>query len=77
MKFNLSFNWSGIIDLTNGKEEILFLGPDENTANYMDYASTFAHQKGYKYWNSYTTGKSTHRGGIPHDEYGMTTRSVR
>jgi glutamate dehydrogenase len=28
-------------------------------------------------WKSFTTGKSPQIGGIPHDVYGMTTRSVR
>jgi len=28
-------------------------------------------------WKSFTTGKSSFIGGIPHDVYGMTTRSVR
>eukprot|EP01119_Soliformovum_irregulare_P017228 TRINITY_DN507_c0_g1_i1.p1 TRINITY_DN507_c0_g1~~TRINITY_DN507_c0_g1_i1.p1 ORF type:complete len:1023 (-),score=385.85 TRINITY_DN507_c0_g1_i1:36-3032(-) len=59
-----------------GAEEILFLGPDEGTANYMDWASQHARKRGYKYWKSFTTGKSVDKGGIPHDLYGMTTRSV-
>ena len=30
------------------------------------------------WWKSFTTGKSAeHLGGVPHDTYGMTTRSVR
>lgn len=61
---------------------------DENTANYMDWASEHARKRGYKFWKgllsfsgkltstAFTTGKSTDRGGIPHDKYGMTTRSI-
>jgi len=54
----------------------LFLGPDEGTASYMDWASHHAYERGYKFWKSFTTGKSRERGGIPHDLYGMTTRSI-
>lgn len=60
-----------------GKEELLFLGPDENTADFMDWASLHARKRGYRYWKAFTTGKSLVYGGIPHDKYGMTTRSVR
>ncbi|EDQ91898.1 uncharacterized protein MONBRDRAFT_17767 [Monosiga brevicollis MX1] len=57
--------------------ELLFLGPDEGTADLMDWASLHAKKRGYPYWKGFTTGKSTNMGGIPHDLYGMTTRSVR
>lgn len=60
-----------------GPEDILFLGPDEGTAHLMDWASAYAKKRGYFYWKAITTGKSATRGGIPHDEYGMTTHSVR
>lgn len=30
----------------------------------------------YMFWRSFTTGKSPTQGGVPHDTYGMTTRSV-
>ena len=33
--------------------------------------------RGAHSWNAFTTGKSQAIGGIPHDVYGMTTRSVR
>lgn len=56
--------------------EILFCGPDENTANYMDSAAHHARARGYPYWRAFTTGKSISMGGIPHDMFGMTTRSV-
>lgn len=59
------------------KEEILFLGPDEGTADLMDWASSYAKKRNYRYWKAITTGKSAQRGGIPHDVYGMTTHSVR
>ena len=59
-----------------GREEILFLGPDEGTAHVMDWASKHARQRGYRFWKAFSTGKSTEDGGIPHDVYGMTTNSV-
>mmetsp|Transcript_35917 Transcript_35917/g.101048 ORF Transcript_35917/g.101048 Transcript_35917/m.101048 type:complete len:1024 (-) Transcript_35917:48-3119(-) len=58
------------------KEEIIFLGPDEGTADYMEWACTFAKMRKYKFWRAFTTGKPLELGGIPHDTYGMTTRSV-
>eukprot|EP01102_Stenamoeba_stenopodia_P004507 TRINITY_DN147_c0_g1_i1.p1 TRINITY_DN147_c0_g1~~TRINITY_DN147_c0_g1_i1.p1 ORF type:complete len:947 (+),score=276.37 TRINITY_DN147_c0_g1_i1:400-3240(+) len=64
-----------IVDHYN-KEEILFLGPDEGTADYMDWASQYAKERSYPFWKSFTTGKSRSLGGIPHDYYGMTTRSI-
>lgn len=59
-----------------GREEILFLGPDEGTAHVMDWASQHARQRGYQFWKAFSTGKSSENGGIPHDLYGMTTNSV-
>ncbi len=59
-----------------GKEEILFLGPDEGTAFLVDWASQHARERGYPFWRAFTTGKSLEYGGIPHDAYGMTTRGV-
>ena len=59
-----------------GREEILFLGPDEGTAHVMDWASKRAQQRGYRFWKSFSTGKSSEDGGIPHDVYGMTTYSI-
>ncbi|KAI7900169.1 Glutamate/Leucine/Phenylalanine/Valine dehydrogenase-domain-containing protein [Cokeromyces recurvatus] len=64
-----------LVDLTE-KPEILFLGPDEGTAEYMDWASQHARRRGASFWKAFTTGKSQSLGGIPHDVYGMTTRSV-
>lgn len=59
------------------KPEILFLGPDEGTAPYTDWATLHARARGAPWWKSFLTGKSPQLGGIPHDEYGMTTLSVR
>ncbi len=59
-----------------GKEIILFLGPDEGTAELMEWAALRARARGYKFWRAFTTGKPETMGGIPHDLYGMTTRSV-
>eukprot|EP00056_Hartaetosiga_gracilis_P009121 m.130910 g.130910 ORF g.130910 m.130910 type:complete len:1056 (-) comp13064_c0_seq1:492-3659(-) len=63
-------------DLYN-EEELIFLGPDEGTADFMDWASEHSRGRGYRYWKAFTTGKSPSRGGIPHDRFGMTTTSVR
>ena len=57
-------------------EELLFLGPDEGTADLMSWASHRARERGYKFWQSFATGKHLSDGGIPHDVYGMTTNSV-
>ncbi|KAF2115576.1 NAD-specific glutamate dehydrogenase [Lophiotrema nucula] len=65
-----------IVDLY-GKEEILFMGPDENTADLVDWATEHARFRGAPWWKSFFTGKSPKLGGIPHDRYGMTTLSVR
>eukprot|EP00744_Colponema_vietnamica_P000547 GILI01000975.1.p1 GENE.GILI01000975.1~~GILI01000975.1.p1 ORF type:complete len:1068 (-),score=387.39 GILI01000975.1:8-3133(-) len=60
-----------------GKEEILFLGPDEGTADVMDWAAHHARARGAGFWKAFTTGKSQSLGGIPHDLYGMTTCGVQ
>ena len=65
-----------IVDL-HGKDEILFMGPDENTAELVDWATLHAKSRGAPWWKSFFTGKSPKLGGIPHDSYGMTTLSVR
>ncbi len=59
-----------------GKTEILFLGPDEGTAGFMDLAADYARKRRYPFWKSFTSGKSPELGGIPHDLYGMTTAGV-
>jgi len=67
-----------LVDLY-GKSEILFFGPDEGTADMMDWAALHARERGAEtWWKSFTTGKSAeHLGGVPHDTYGMTSLSVR
>lgn len=65
-----------VVDLY-GKEEILFMGPDENTADLVDWATLHARKRNAPWWKSFFTGKSPKLGGIPHDAYGMTTLSVR
>jgi len=60
----------------SSKDEALFLGPDEGSAGLMDWAALHARRRGYPYWKSFTTGKPPSLGGLPHDRYGMTTRSV-
>ncbi|KAH0536921.1 glutamate dehydrogenase (NADP(+)) gdh1 [Glutinoglossum americanum] len=65
-----------IVDL-HGEPEILFMGPDENTADLVDWATEHARKRGAPWWKSFFTGKSPKLGGIPHDKYGMTTISVR
>ena len=65
-----------IVDLY-GQEEILFMGPDENTADLVDWATEHAQARGAPWWKSFFTGKSQKLGGIPHDANGMTTLSVR
>lgn len=59
------------------KEELLFLGPDEYTADLMEWAAKYSQTRGYRYWKAFTTGKPRSLGGVPHDMYGMTTRGVR
>eukprot|EP00796_Vickermania_ingenoplastis_P001329 gene1328-772_t len=67
----------GVVD-TLQQEEIIFLGPDENTAGTFPAAGAlFSKQRNYSAWKSFTTGKDPELGGIPHDVYGMTTQSVR
>ncbi|KPA75099.1 putative mitochondrial glutamate dehydrogenase (GDH) [Leptomonas pyrrhocoris] len=68
---------SGVVDNLQ-KNEIIFLGPDENTAGTFPAAgATYSRDRGYAAWKSFTTGKDPELGGIPHDVYGMTTHSVR
>jgi glutamate dehydrogenase len=64
-----------ILDLYR-KEEILFLGPDEGTAELMNWAALYARRRMYSFWNAFTTGKDPSIGGIPHDAHGMTTVGI-
>jgi len=41
-----------IVDL-HGKEEIMFLGPDENTADLVDWATEHARARGAPWWKSF------------------------
>ncbi len=68
----------GIMDLVQpsaevvdhlGQPEMVFFGPDEGTAPFMDAIAQRGRERGYRYWRTLTTGKST---GIPHDAYGLT-----
>ncbi|CAL1713556.1 unnamed protein product [Somion occarium] len=67
-----------LVDLY-GKPELLFFGPDEGTADMMDWAALHARHRGADaWWKSFTTGKSAETlGGVPHDTYGMTSLSIR
>ncbi|KAG2010347.1 glutamate dehydrogenase [Coprinopsis cinerea AmutBmut pab1-1] len=67
-----------LVDLY-GKPELLFFGPDEGTADMMDWAALHSRARGAEtWWKSFTTGKTAATlGGIPHDTYGMTSRSIR
>jgi glutamate dehydrogenase len=60
----------------HGKPIILFIGPDEWTADLMEWAALRARRRGYAFWKAFSTGKPVAMGGIPHDLYGMTTNSV-
>ncbi|MFA6294209.1 MAG: NAD-glutamate dehydrogenase domain-containing protein, partial [Victivallales bacterium] len=62
--------------IRNYSGEILFLGPDEGTAELMDWACERARARGYPYWKGFTTGKGAGLGGISHIDYGMTTAGV-
>jgi glutamate dehydrogenase len=64
-----------ILDLL-GEPEILFLGPDEGTAELMNWAALYARRRKYRFWKAFTTGKALELGGIPHDIYGMTTAGI-
>lgn len=46
-----------------GKPELLFFGPDEGTADYMDWAALHAKARGYPVWKALTTGKGFSLGG--------------
>ncbi len=59
-----------------GQQEILFLGPDEGTAELMNWACLRAKERGYAYWKPFTTGKAPSLGGVPHDVHGMTTQGI-
>ncbi|GAB64517.1 NAD-specific glutamate dehydrogenase [Plasmodium cynomolgi strain B] len=60
------------------EEDLIFLGPDENTGSdqLMDWACIIAKKRGYKFWKTFSTGKLRKNGGVPHDYYGMTTLGI-
>ncbi|KAG1743175.1 NADH-dependent glutamate dehydrogenase [Suillus paluster] len=62
-----------------GKPDLLFFGPDEGTADMMDWAALHARDRGAEtWWKTFTTGKSAQLlGGVPHDIYAMTSLSIR
>ena len=68
----------GILDLVQpstdvvdylDRPEMVFFGPDEGTAPFMNDVAEYARKRGYKMWRTLTTGKSI---GIPHDTHGLT-----
>ena len=67
---------AGLYSHLHPHEEILFFGPDEGTAEFMDMGATRGRERGYPFWKALTTGKSAAYGGVPHDVYGMTTMGV-
>lgn len=67
---------SNVLDYSS-KPILIFLGPDEGTAEFMDWAAGRAKSRGYLLWKSFATGKSESLGGIPHDTYGMTSRGIQ
>ncbi|SOV13283.1 glutamate dehydrogenase, putative [Plasmodium gaboni] len=62
----------------NEEEDLIFLGPDENTGSdqLMDWACIIAKKRRYPYWKTFSTGKLRKNGGVPHDMYGMTTLGI-
>ena len=66
----------GIYSHMHPHQEILFFGPDEGTAEFMDMGATRGRERGYPFWKALTTGKSAGYGGVPHDVYAMTTMGV-
>jgi len=45
-----------------GKQEIIFCGPDENTAELMDWACLHGRARGYPFWKAFTTGACDDKG---------------
>ncbi len=73
--FDLIIPNKEVFDRIN-KQDILFLGPDEGTADLMNWAPAYAKMRGFEFWKAITTGKKAELGGVPHDTYGMTTTGV-
>ena len=51
-----------------GQREMIFFGPDEGTAPYMDVIAHRARERRYRHWRTMTSGKGI---GVPHDTYGL------
>ena len=49
-----------------GRPELLFLGPDENSADLMEWAARYSASRDYPHWKAFTTGKPPALGGIPY-----------
>lgn len=64
--------------LEDDDNDLIFLGPDENTGcdKLMDWGAIMAKERKYKFWKTFTTGKLRKNGGVPHDYYGMTTLGI-
>jgi glutamate dehydrogenase len=73
--FDLIMPQDEVADLY-GKDEVLFLGPDERTSELMNWAALYAKRRTYAFWKAFTTGKAPEIGGIPHDLFGMTTIGI-
>jgi len=57
------------------KEEIIYLGPDENMTNELiDWITSQAERRGYDYFNAFMSSKPG--AGINHKEYGVTSEGV-
>jgi len=64
----------GIVDYL-GREEIIFLGPDENiTPEHIEWIAKRAVQRGYKWPSAFMSSKPG--AGIAHKEYGVTSEGV-
>lgn len=64
----------GIVDYL-GREELIFLGPDENiTPDHINWITARAFQRGYKWPSAFMSSKPG--AGIAHKEYGVTSEGV-
>lgn len=64
----------GIVDYLD-REELIFLGPDENiTPDHIVWIAARADQRGYKWPNAFMSSKPG--AGIAHKEYGVTSEGV-
>lgn len=64
----------GIVDYLN-REELIFLGPDENiTPKHINWIASRAEKRGYKWPSAFMSSKPG--AGIAHKEYGVTSEGV-